>query len=91
MNKVVNVILTMILLVLGALIVFTNPIDPLAIIVGMFLVSVSILILAIQIYFPPTMEEPVELKIVEEPIAETKKVSVKVEKPRKIAKVKKRR
>jgi len=89
MNKVVNVILTMILLVVGALIVFTNPLDPLAIIVGMFLVSVSILILAIQIYFPPTIEEPVELKIVEEPKAV--KVPVKVEKPRKIAKVKKRR
>jgi uncharacterized membrane protein YfcA len=89
MNKVVNIILTMILLVLGALIVFTNPIDPLAIIVGMFLISVSILILAIQVYFPPTTEEPVELKIVEEP--KTVKIPVKVEKPRKTTKVKKKR
>lgn len=77
----------MILLVLGALIVFTNPWDPTAIIVGMFLVSVSILNLAIQIYFPPLPEQSVELKVVEEP----EKVPVKVKKPKKSVKPRKRK
>jgi uncharacterized membrane protein len=91
MNRIVTLALTLIVLVLGALIVFTNPIDPLAIIVGMFLVSVAILNLAVQIYFPPIQEQSVELKVVEEPKQEVKKIPVKVEKTRKITKVKKRR
>jgi hypothetical protein len=90
MKRIVNVVLTMIVLVLGALIVFTNPIDPLAIVIGMFFVSMSILVLAVQIYFPPTSEEPVELRVVEEPVVETK-AHMKIEKPTKRAKARKRR
>jgi len=88
MNRIVTIILTLITLVLGAFIVFTNPIDPLAIIIGMFLVSIAILNLAIQIYFPPLPREEVELKVVEEPV---KKVPVKIEKPVKRASKKKKR
>lgn len=62
---------------LGALIVFTNPFDLAAIIIGMFLVSMSILNLAIQVYFPPSQEEPVELKVVEQPIQQPKTLEVK--------------
>jgi uncharacterized membrane protein len=91
MKRIATMVLTLIVLILGALIVFANPLDPTAIIVGMFFISVAILNLAVQIYFPPITEEPVELKVVEEPVAETKKIPVKVEKPRKIAKVKKKR
>jgi hypothetical protein len=91
MKRIATMVLTLIVLILGALIVFANPLDPTAIIVGMFFISVAILNLAVQIYFPPDTEQPVELKVVEEPVAETKKIPVKVEKPRKIAKVKKKR
>ena len=88
MKRIVTSILTLIVLVLGALIVFTNPINPSAIIFGMFLVSVSILVLAVQIYFPPTVEQPVELKVLEEP--KIQKIPVKIEKP-KTARKKKRK
>jgi len=82
MKRIFTIILTFIVLVLGALIVFTNPADPAAIIVGMFFVSVSILNLAIQIYFPPSPEQPVELKVVEEPMKEISKAPEKIKKSR---------
>lgn len=92
MNRIITFALTLIVLMLGALIIFANPIDPLAIIVGMFFISVAILNLAVQIYFPPIPEEHVELKVVEEPkTQEIRKIPVKIEKPKKITKVKKRR
>ena len=92
MNRIVTLALTFIVLVLGAFIVFTNPIDPLAITIGMFFVSVAILNIAVQIYFPPVPEQNVELKVVEEPTTqEIKKVPVKTEKPKKIAKKRKRK
>jgi hypothetical protein len=91
MKRIATMVLTLIVLILGALIVFANPIDPTAIIVGMFFISVAILNLAVQIYFPPGTEQPVELKVVEEPVAETKKIPVKIEKPRKRVKTSKKR
>lgn len=87
MKRILTFALTLIVLILGAVIVFTNPLDPLAIIFGMFLISVAILNLAIQIYFPPAPEQTVELKVVEEPT----KVPEKVEKPKKMTKKKKKR
>ena len=83
MKRILTIALIFIVLVLGAIIVFTNPLDPIAIIFGMFLVSVAILNLAIQIYFPPTPEQTVELKVVEEPTRE-------IEKPKKTPRKKKR-
>jgi len=92
MKRIVTTFLTLIVLILGAMIVFSNPVDPTAIIVGMFFVSAAILNLAIQIYFPQSTEEPVELRVVEEPKAvEVKKTRVKVEKTVKRARVRKRR
>ena len=92
MKRILNAILTMIVLVIGALIVFASPADPIAISFGMFLISVAILILAVQIYFPPIKEEAVELKVVEEPvIQEAKKIPEKSVKPRRVVKSKKKR
>ena len=65
MNKAGTLILTVILFTLGIVIVFLNPIDPMAISFGMFLVAVSVLSVAIQIYFPATPSSPVELRVVE--------------------------
>jgi uncharacterized membrane protein len=92
MKRIATMILTLIVLILGALIIFSNPVDPTAITVGMFFVSVAILNLAVQIYFPQSTEEPVELRVVEEPkVVEVKKTPVKVERTVKRAKVRKRR
>ena len=87
MKRILTFALTLIVLVIGALIVFTSPLDPLAIIFGMFLVSAAILNLAVQIYFPPVPEQTVELKVVEEPV----KAPLNIEKPRKMAKRKRKR
>jgi len=46
-------------------IVLLNPLNAVAISFGMFLVAVSILSVAIQIYFPATSASPVELRVVE--------------------------
>ena len=91
MKRIVTFILTLITLVLGAFIVFAAPSDPGAIVIGMFLISIAILNLAVQIYFPPSPQEEVELRVVEEPVAETKKVPIKIEKPKKVVKSRKRR
>ena len=82
----ITFVLTLVVLILGALIVFSNPLDTLAIIFGMFLVSSAILNLAIQIYFPPSPDQTVELKVVEEPV----KASENVEKTRKMVKKKRK-
>jgi len=87
MKRILTFALTLIVLILGAVIIFTNPLDPLAIIFGMFLISVAILNLAVQIYFPPASEQTVELKVVEEPT----KMPEKVEKPKKMPKKRKKR
>ncbi|MFH1474045.1 MAG: hypothetical protein ABIE55_04110 [Candidatus Aenigmatarchaeota archaeon] len=60
-----TLILTIILFAIGIVIVFLNPLSPVAISFGMFLVAVSILSVAIQIYFPATPSRPVELRVVE--------------------------
>jgi uncharacterized protein (DUF58 family) len=97
MKRIVTVILTFIVLIIGVLIVFTSPLDPSAIIVGMFLVSVAILNLAVQIYFPPSPQQEVELKVVEEPVEVKEapkkelKVRKKTSKPRSLAKPKRKR
>lgn len=90
MNKIVTLILSLIALVVGALMIFANPLDPLAIIFGMFIISVSILSLAVQIYFPPSPQQEVELEVVEEP-KEVVKIPVNVEKPKKVTKTRKRK
>ena len=97
MKRIVTVILTFIVLIIGALIVFASPLDPSAIIVGMFLISVAILNLAVQIYFPPSSQQEVELKVVEEPVEVKEapkkelKVRKKTPKPRSLAKPKRKR
>jgi len=60
-------VLTLILFVLGVLMVFARPLDTTAISLGMFLVAISVLNLAVQIYFPPQQisKSPVRLKVVE--------------------------
>ena len=78
-------ILTVILFTLGIAIVFLNPADPMAISFGMFLVAVSVLSVAIQIYFPATPASPVELKVVERRAAPKPRVMSK-RRPRKSAK-----
>jgi hypothetical protein len=89
MNRIVTLALTLIALVVGALMIFANPLDPSAIIIGMFIISVSILNLAVQIYFPPSPQQEVELQVVEEP--KEVKTSVNIEKPKKVTKARKRR
>jgi len=89
MNRIVTLTLTLIALVVGALMIFANPLDPSAIIIGMFIISVSILNLAVQIYFPPSPQQEVELQVVEEP--KEVKTSVNIEKPKKVTKARKRR
>ncbi len=59
-----TMILTVILFAIGIVIVFLNPLSPVAISFGMFLVAVSILSVAIQVYFPATPLKPVELRVV---------------------------
>lgn len=92
MGRIGTMILTVILFVIGIVIVFLNPADPMAISFGMFLVAVSVLSVAIQIYFPATPSAPVELKIVErkikpgprlKPNRKTRKSAKKAKKKRK--------
>jgi uncharacterized oligopeptide transporter (OPT) family protein len=85
MNKAGTLILTVILFTVGIVIVFLNPIDPMAISFGMFLVAVSVLSVAIQIYFPATSSSPVELKVVERRVESKPRLKPK-RKPRKSAK-----
>jgi hypothetical protein len=85
MNKAGTLILTVLLFTIGIVIVFLNPVDPMAISFGMFLVAVSVLSVAIQIYFPATPSSPVELRVVERVAKPKPRVSPK-RKPRKRAK-----
>jgi hypothetical protein len=90
MNKVGTLILTVLLFTIGIVIVFLNPADPMAISFGMFLVAVSVLSVAIQIYFPATPTRPVELRVVER-VAEPKPRVMPKRKPKKRAKKAKRK
>ena len=67
MKRAITIVLTLILFVLGILMVFARPWDATAISLGMFLVAVSVLNIAVQIYFPQPQvpKSPVRLKVVE--------------------------
>lgn len=80
-------ILTLILLVLGVATVYSFPLNITAISLGMFLIGVSILSIAIHIYFPPKPRE-VLLKVVE--TKEVKKGGVKRKRAKKGTKRKKK-
>ena len=67
MNRAITMVLTLILFVLGIIIVFARPWNATAISIGMFLVAVSVLNIAIQIYFPPP-RGPVQLRVIERPV-----------------------
>ena len=56
--------MSIIVFALGIMIVFLNPLSPLAISLGMFLVAVAILSVAIQVFFPAEQPRPVELRVV---------------------------
>lgn len=64
MNRAVTMFLSLVLLLLGALTVYSFPLNALAISLGMFLLAVSILSIALQIYFPPKPKHVV-LRVVE--------------------------
>jgi len=88
MKRIGTMILTVVLFILGIIIVFLNPINPVAISFGMFLVAVSVLNIAVQIYFPATPSSPVELRVVErrvkpKPVRKPKKSIKKAKKRRK--------
>ena len=87
MKRIGTMILTVILFILGIIIVFLNPINPVAISFGMFLVAVSVLNIAVQIYFPAAPSSPVELKVVKrvkpKPVRKVKKRVKKAKKRRK--------
>ena len=65
MKMVLTTILTIILFIIGIITVVFNPMNAMAISFGMFLVAVSILNIAVQIYFPQRPEGTVELKVVQ--------------------------
>jgi len=59
-------LLNLILLLLGAVIVYSFPLNPLAISIGMLFLAVGILSIALQVYFPPRPKHVV-LRVVESP------------------------
>lgn len=85
MKKAVTMVLTLILFVLGILMVFARPWDATAISLGMFLIAISVLNIAIQIYFPQPQvpKSPVRLKVVESlPVRQVTKTRRRVRKRR---------
>lgn len=87
-----TLVLTVILFIVGIMTVFLNPLNPIAISFGMFLVAVSILNVAVQIYFPPQPQGTVELKVVKvRPEKIPKKTVKKVKKAKKRTKKTKKR
>ncbi|MFH1229359.1 MAG: hypothetical protein V1678_02960 [Candidatus Aenigmatarchaeota archaeon] len=87
MHRALTLALTMVVLILGVLVIMVNPMEPSAIIFGMFMISVSILMISVQVYFPPVPEQTVELKVVEEPTVPV--YPVKIVKPRRANKSRK--
>jgi membrane-bound ClpP family serine protease len=83
MKRIGTMILTVILFILGIIIVFLNPINPVAISFGMFLVAVAVLNIAVQIYFPAVPSSPVELRVVERRVKPKSKSKKRVKKAKK--------
>jgi NADH:ubiquinone oxidoreductase subunit K len=83
MKMLLTLVLTVILFIIGVITVFFNPMNPLAISFGMFLVAVAILNVAVQIYFPQQPQGTVELKVVKVKTAEKPKKRVRKSRKRK--------
>jgi hypothetical protein len=84
MHRALTLALTMVVLILGALVIVVNPMQPTAIVFGMFMISMAILMISIQVYFPPMSDQTVELKVVEEPPTFTFAPVKPVNRPRKV-------
>ena len=82
MKMLLTLVLTVILFIIGIITVFFNPLNPLAISFGMFLVAIAILNVAVQIYFPQTSQSTVELKVVNAKTTEKPKKRVKISRKR---------
>ena len=80
MNRLFISVLNLILIIMGFLIVYSVPLNALAIIFGMLLISISIISFAVLIYFPPAQPRYVRLKVIEEPNTTKRKVKKKVKK-----------
>jgi hypothetical protein len=86
MKRVGITILNLILIVVGFVIVYANPVSVWSMILGMLLISVAIISFAVLIYFPPTQPKYVKLKVVEEYPTEPKipsKPKITKKKPKK--------
>lgn len=62
--KIIASIISVILFVLGVILIILDPLSPVMISTGMFLIAIAILSVALQIYYP---EKPkhVELRVIE--------------------------
>lgn len=97
-------VLNLILILVGAITVYSFPLNPFAITVGMFFLAIAILSIALQVYFPPRpkqvilkVEEPVSLpkKSVKEKVVKKAKKRVRkikrAKKPKRTRKTRKKR
>ena len=66
MKRLSIVILNLVLIIVGFIIVYSNPLSALAITLGMFFIAISIISFSILIYFPPPQPNYVKLKVIEE-------------------------
>ena len=89
MNRLGITILSFILLIIGFSMIVCSPDNSFTIYLGMLLIAISILSIAILIYFPPT-ERHVRLKVIEAPTIPPKALTTK-RKPIRRKKPKKRR
>lgn len=89
MKRLAISILNLILIVIGFVIIYSDPLSALAITIGMLLISISMISFAMLIYFPPPSPEYVKLKVIEE-TSKTPKTPLKTMKPKKKAKKKKK-
>ncbi|OGI12454.1 hypothetical protein A3K64_04385 [Candidatus Micrarchaeota archaeon RBG_16_36_9] len=67
MNRPMIVFLNLLLIIIGFFIIYSTPWNALAIILGMFLISASIISFAVLIYFPPAQPRYVKLNVIESP------------------------
>jgi hypothetical protein len=90
MQRTYITVLNFVLIIVGLMVIYSSPLSSLAITLGMFLISASIISFTILIYFPPSDRGYVKLRVVETPKVTSFKTVEAHKKSKRVSKGKKK-
>jgi hypothetical protein len=90
MKRIDIAVLNFLSIIVGFVAIYSNPLSSLAVVIGMLLISISIVSFTILIYFPPSDSQYVKLRVVESPERAVLKAKKVHRRPKKLGNAKRK-